>query len=109
MISSPTVEQHVIQKEEIPINKSNPTSQNSQGAWDSVLNDNDKLCASEVPAPKKKPSRKMRRSRLLAIPISITVIALMALACLLPLLSEAAAVIPHGAVSYTHLTLPTKA
>lgn len=96
MISSPTVEQHVIQKEEIPINKSNPTSQNSQDDWDSVLNDKDKLCASEVPAPKKKPSRKMRRSRLLAIPISITVIALMALACLLPLLSEAAAVIPHG-------------
>ena len=93
--------QQFLHKEEIPINKSNPTSKNSQDDWDSILNNIDALCAPESPAPKEKPagskrSRKKRRSRLLAIPISITVIALMALVGLIPLLSEATTVIPQG-------------
>ena len=94
--------QHVIHKEEIPINENNSTLHDSQDDWDSFLQDIDTLCAPEASAPKKKPtgskrSRKKRSSLILAIPISITVIALIALAALLlPAITASANPIPEG-------------
>ena len=102
MLHTTAVAQQQIHKEEIPINENNSTLHNSQDDWDSILQDIDTLCAPEAPAPKKKTtggkrSRKKHRNLILAIPISITVIALIVLAALLlPAITASANPIPEG-------------